>query len=561
MDGCFRAPRSECPPVFFGKRLGPAVSPADNMLCRAGGEKRSGFLMNHFVAEVDSAGAHGGHARADTQHVVIPRRPMVTALRFGDHDVAIVLKLHLFVGRAHLTDGLDAPDLEPDEIMGVIYDAKLVGFGVAHADRGFVELLHGHESVPLVSTPDRFALFEKRSKTFLKIACGADAGVFLDGALEIGVDRGRRGIAQQALGPGEAGGARGNQTASQLSRGVHQFFGGDNAGNHTKFLRFHGIHDAAGEKKIARALFADLPDQKDGHKRRDEPDAHFRVAKLRIGDSQREVAERGDAAPAGNRGPVHRGDQRLGETPKGAKHPGHAARFFEFLLGRLLGDRGERVEIHARAEGLARAGHNNRARGRALGFAKRAEKVFDHLRGNGIALLRTVQGKRADLARDFQEQRRVGHFRSFSPQFTSGAWAYRARISLVNFRMGASAEVSIPVVAPALARAARTVSVAMLPTRSSPAKGQPPRPVTALSNLRQPASYAARIFSAAPSGWLWRCTPSSMPATEALTAAYNLPTSSGVAVPTVSASETVRTLRLFSHSSVSWTISGPQGSS
>ena len=47
---------------------------------------------------------------------------------------------------------------------------------------------------------------------------------------------------------------------------------------------------------------------------------------------------------------------------------------------------------------------------------------------------------------------------------------------------------SIPGSAPTLRRAARTASVGMLPTRSSPAKGQPPSPVSALSKRRQPAA-------------------------------------------------------------------------
>ncbi len=45
------------------------------------------------------------------------------------------------------------------------------------------------------------------------------------------------------------------------------------------------------------------------------------------------------------------------------------------------------------------------------------------------------------------------------------------------------------------------------------------------------------------------------------TALYNSPTCSGVALPTVSARETVRTPISFSHTKASSTISGPHGSS
>ena len=50
------------------------------------------------------------------------------------------------------------------------------------------------------------------------------------------------------------------------------------------------------------------------------------------------------------------------------------------------------------------------------------------------------------------------------------------------------ASARIPVAAPLVANADKTVSVAMFPTRVSPANGQPPSPVSAPSNRRQPAS-------------------------------------------------------------------------
>jgi len=52
----------------------------------------------------------------------------------------------------------------------------------------------------------------------------------------------------------------------------------------------------------------------------------------------------------------------------------------------------------------------------------------------------------------------------------------------------------IPGSIPCAIRASTTVSVAMLPTRSSPANGQPPSPVRAPSNLLHPAAYAAKNF-------------------------------------------------------------------
>src|SRR6266436_8619225 len=158
-------------------------------------------------------------------------------------------------------------------------------------------------------------------------------------------------------------------------------------------------------------------------------------------------------------------------------------------------------------------------------------------------------------------RRSVENILETPPQFTSGACAYFARISLVISSTFVNRDASIPGSAPALRSVARTSSVATLPTRLSPANGQPPSPVNALSNLRHPASYAARIFSSAFSGRLCRCTPNSTPATWSFTSRNKAATISGVAFPAVSASETVRTRISFSHSSVSCTTSAPQGSS
>ena len=62
-----------------------------------------------------------------------------------------------------------------------------------------------------------------------------------------------------------------------------------------------GIDDAAGEQQIARAFVTDLPRQKDGNDRGQKTDFDFGVAEFRFGHGEREVAQRGDAAAAGER--------------------------------------------------------------------------------------------------------------------------------------------------------------------------------------------------------------------------------------------------------------------
>src|SRR6185437_14390689 len=81
-------------------------------------------------------------ARANRQQVVEPRRALVPAGGFGDHDEAVVLRLHLLVLEAELPAKLDAPDFEPREIVAVVDHAHLVRLGVADANRRLGVLPH-----------------------------------------------------------------------------------------------------------------------------------------------------------------------------------------------------------------------------------------------------------------------------------------------------------------------------------------------------------------------------------------------------------------------------------
>ena len=64
----------------------------------------------------------------------------------------------------------------------------------------------------------------------------------------------------------------------------------------------------------SRACFSpDLPQQKRRNDRWNKSDAHLGVAELRFGRGQGEVAERRQAAAAGDRRPVDRGNRDLGK--------------------------------------------------------------------------------------------------------------------------------------------------------------------------------------------------------------------------------------------------------
>ena len=69
--------------------------------------------------------------------IVESRRALVAAVRFGNDDEAVVFDFHSLVFESELAAKLDAADFEPGEVISVVDDAHLVGFGVAHAHGGF----------------------------------------------------------------------------------------------------------------------------------------------------------------------------------------------------------------------------------------------------------------------------------------------------------------------------------------------------------------------------------------------------------------------------------------
>ena len=151
-------------------------------------------------------------------------------MRVGDYDVAIVLRFHALVLDAERAHQFHAADLEPDQIVRVVDDAHLVGFGVAHAycrvvvfgrcpvNRALSASFH-------VASPLWFAFFEKGREPFLEIRGAADAGILENGAFQIGVDAGGSGGGQQALCARQAAGAGGNEHVSQFAGAILQTIG------------------------------------------------------------------------------------------------------------------------------------------------------------------------------------------------------------------------------------------------------------------------------------------------------------------------------------------------
>src|ERR1700733_9786133 len=93
--------------------------------------------MNDRIANVSQM-------RANDDLIVIACRSLVAAARIYDGDATSIVLFHIAIGKADLPQEFHAANLEPDEMVGVIDDAHLVSFRVAHADtslaywRGFL---------------------------------------------------------------------------------------------------------------------------------------------------------------------------------------------------------------------------------------------------------------------------------------------------------------------------------------------------------------------------------------------------------------------------------------
>jgi hypothetical protein len=108
----------------------------------SGGEQAIVVGAKYFVGKANGAIFGFGDSSAHTQALVVARRIKIAAMSFGDDDVAIVGDFHGFVFNAEGANQFHSADFKPDEIVGVVYNAHLVGFGVTHANAGVVILKH-----------------------------------------------------------------------------------------------------------------------------------------------------------------------------------------------------------------------------------------------------------------------------------------------------------------------------------------------------------------------------------------------------------------------------------
>src|SRR6266481_3642605 len=114
-------------------------------------------VAQKFVGISHDAIAGLRNTRSHPQQFVVTRWRKIPATGFGYHDVAVIFGFHLLVFEAERAHQFDAADFKPDQVVGVIDHAHLIGFGVPHSNRRVVIRLAGIESHSSFQTGLRFS--------------------------------------------------------------------------------------------------------------------------------------------------------------------------------------------------------------------------------------------------------------------------------------------------------------------------------------------------------------------------------------------------------------------
>src|SRR5258708_11638858 len=101
--------------------------------------------------------------RENNNLVIIVYGSLITAAGSDHGDDAVVFALHILIAEAELVEEFQPAQLKPDEMIGVIDDPHLIGFGIADAD---TRLIHRrrifypgrHRCIAPVHRPVHFGL-------------------------------------------------------------------------------------------------------------------------------------------------------------------------------------------------------------------------------------------------------------------------------------------------------------------------------------------------------------------------------------------------------------------
>src|SRR5208337_1390820 len=151
--------------IFLRQRAGFHLRIGDDVRGFAFGQQLAVLSPSQFVSEADHFLPDMLQVRAHNDFVIIMHGSLVAALGIDYGDEAAVFTLHIFVAEAELAQEFYPSHLKPDEVIGVIDDAHLVGLGIADADASFIHgrcrllgHIDGHRCMRPVHRPVHFGL-------------------------------------------------------------------------------------------------------------------------------------------------------------------------------------------------------------------------------------------------------------------------------------------------------------------------------------------------------------------------------------------------------------------
>src|SRR5450631_58583 len=149
--------------VFLGQRARVHLCIGDDVRGLAFGQQLAGFRVSQFVSEVNHFLPDVFQVRAHDDLVIIVYGSLVAAAGIDYSDEAVVFALHIFIAEAELAKEFHPSHFKPDEVIGVINNAHLVGFSIADADPSFIHRRWGTyvdrcRCVGIVHRPVHFGL-------------------------------------------------------------------------------------------------------------------------------------------------------------------------------------------------------------------------------------------------------------------------------------------------------------------------------------------------------------------------------------------------------------------
>src|SRR5882762_1256128 len=175
---------------------------------------------------------------------------------------------------------------------------------------------------PLISSPFRLALLEKRRDAFAEVSRGADRGVLRDGIGKLAVEIFPDEAVDESFGCPHGSWTVFLQGSGKFAGARHQLRGFDDFVDEAESAPFGSVENPARDKQVASNLVPHLPDQDRRNQSRKEADADFRIAELRFRSRQSKVAHGSQASSPGDGRSVDRGDGGLGEVIEPTKHLG-----------------------------------------------------------------------------------------------------------------------------------------------------------------------------------------------------------------------------------------------